>query len=599
MKDKKKPKYTSMIRQITTLFVVGVIMVGTIVAVVQYDISIRTVNDQLTDSAYKTALDITSYLDHFPARDWLLSYWYEHYDELDIDYDTRHEIDDAVAVKSRELVRERPDFLINYATPEELDAMPPEDQKLYAEIVYSWLIVELDDHQADYGIDYIFGIVTEPPYNKGFALFSGVAAEDISTSSTERFFPIGTPLTAGGEQQEGVSLAIDGKPQLVRNSNHEYMDYYYPISRVDGKDYVLGITRSLAKYNEQVMERTLKLTVMSMFFVAAMAVFCLLLVYTSIVQPLRTIQKTIREYTVTKDSRAVEKNLSEVHSINEIGILSDDITDLSKELDDYAVRISEAASQEERITTELGLASRIQRGMVPREFPRYPDRKDFSAYGTMEMAREVGGDFFDFYLIDDDHLCMMIADVSGKGIPAALFMVAATIIIANNTLEGKSPAEALESANNTICSRNQGEMFVTVWLGILELSTGRLTAVNAGHENPIVMQPGGIFDMVRDSHGPMAGAMEDTEYNEYEMQLEPGARLFLYTDGLPEATDADNRMFGMDRTLIELNRLRGASDEEVLEGMKKAVAGFVKDAEQFDDLTMLCVTYAGPDESAQ
>ena len=596
VEDNKSPKYISMILQLTILFVAGVLMVGTIMAIVQYDKSFDAVNDQLTESASKTARDISSYLNHFPARDWLLKYWYEHYDELDIDYDTRHEIDDTVAEKSRKLVAERPDFLINYATPEELEAMPPEDQKAYAEIVYSWLIVEVDNHQADYGIDFIFCVVTEPPYEKGFVLFSGVDADDVSTGNTERFFPIGTILTAGGEQKEGVSLAVDGDPQLVRNSNYNYMDYYYPLARIDGHDYVLGITRSLSKYNAQVMERTLRLTFLSMAFIAAMAVLCLLLVYYSIVQPLRRIQKTIREYTGTKDSRTVEKNLSEIQSSNEIGILSDDFIALSRELDDYAVKISEAASQEERISTELELASRIQSGMVPRVFPRYPDRKDFSAYGTMNMARDVGGDFFDFFLVDDDHLCMMIADVSGKGIPAALFMMASTIIIANNTLEGKSPAEALESANNTICGRNQGEMFVTVWLGMLELSTGRLTAVNAGHENPVLMQPEGLFEMIRDSHGPMVGAMEEMAYSEYELQLKPGARLFLYTDGLPEAMDADKKMFGMDRTLIELNKLRDVSDEEVLDGMKKAVAGFVKDAEQFDDLTMLCVTYNGPQD---
>ena len=233
VEDNKSPKYISMILQLTILFVAGVLMVGTIMAIVQYDKSFDAVNDQLTESASKTARDISSYLNHFPARDWLLKYWYEHYDELDIDYDTRHEIDDTVAEKSRKLVAERPDFLINYATPEELEAMPPEDQKAYAEIVYSWLIVEVDNHQADYGIDFIFCVVTEPPYEKGFVLFSGVGADDVSTGNTERFFPIGTILTAGGEQKEGVSLAVDGDPQLVRNSNYNYMDYYYPLARID------------------------------------------------------------------------------------------------------------------------------------------------------------------------------------------------------------------------------------------------------------------------------------------------------------------------------------------------------------------------------
>ena len=594
MKKNRRRGYISIIWQITILFVIGVLVVGSIMAAAQYKQSLDAVNSQLTESANKTARDITTYLNHFPARDWLLRYWYEHYDELDIDYDTKHEIDDAVAEKSRQLVAERPDFLINYATPEQLDAMPPEDQKTYAEIIYSWLITEVDDHQADYGIDYIYCLVTLPPYDKGFALFSGVAAEDVNTGNAERFFPIGTILTAGGGQKEGVTLAMEGKPQLVRNSNYDYIDYYYPVASIDGHDYVLGITRSLAKYNAQVMKRALRLSFLSMAFIAAMAVLCLLLVYYSIVRPLRTIQKTIREYTGTKDSAAVEKSLSAIHSSNEIGIISEDITTLSRELDDYAVKIREAASHEERMSAELGLAGRIQSGMVPQAFPLYPDREEFSAYGTMEMAREVGGDFYDFFLVDDDHLCMMIADVSGKGIPAALFMMASMIIIANNTMEGRSPAAALESANRTICARNQGEMFVTVWLGILELSTGRLTAVNAGHEDPLVKQPGGFFEDIHDRHCPMVGAQEDTEYTEYEIRLDPGARLFLYTDGLPEATDADLKMFGMDRTLIELNRLRDASDEEILEGMKKAVAGFVKDAEQFDDLTMLCVTYNGP-----
>ena len=246
-----------------------------------------------------------------------------------------------------------------------------------------------------------------------------------------------------------------------------------------------------------------------------------------------------------------------------------------------------------RISAELNLATRIQADMVPNIYPAFPDRTEFDVYATMDPAKEVGGDFYDFFLVDPDHLCMVMADVSGKGVPAALFMMASKIILSNNAMMGKSPGKILEDTNEAICSHNREEMFVTVWIGILDIPSGRLVAANAGHEYPVVKHADGAFEVYRDKHGFVVGGMAGLKYKEYEMQFEPGSKLFLYTDGVPEATDAEGNMFGVDRMIEALNGVKAGTTVDVLKGVRASVDAFVKKAEQFDDLTMLCMEYRG------
>lgn len=250
-------------------------------------------------------------------------------------------------------------------------------------------------------------------------------------------------------------------------------------------------------------------------------------------------------------------------------------------------------SENSRIESELNLASNIQADMLPSIYPAFPERPEFDIYATMDPAKEVGGDFYDFFLIDDDHLCMVMADVSGKGVPAALFMMASKIILANNAMLGKSPAQILTDTNSAICKNNREEMFVTVWLGILELSTGKLTAANAGHEYPVIKQPNGDFELVKDKHGFVIGGFDGAKYKDYELVMEKGAKLFLYTDGVPEATDANGELFGVDRMLSALNESKNASCENLLKAVRSSVDKFVNGAEQFDDLTMLGLEYVG------
>ena len=260
----------------------------------------------------------------------------------------------------------------------------------------------------------------------------------------------------------------------------------------------------------------------------------------------------------------------------------------------YCVLFNERSKKLAATQTDLHTATRIQAAMLPHQFPPFPERKEFGLYAEMGPAREVGGDFYDFFLIDQDHLGLVIADVSGKGVPAALFMMVSKVILESCAMLGKSAGEALMKTNEAICSNNQAEMFVTVWLGILEISSGKMTCANAGHEYPALKRADGPFSLFKDRHGLVIGAMDGVKYQEYELQLNPGDKLFVYTDGVPEATNAEKKLFGTDRMIDALNQDPGAEPELLLWNVRKAVDGFVKEAEQFDDLTMLCLQYNGP-----
>ena len=341
--------------------------------------------------------------------------------------------------------------------------------------------------------------------------------------------------------------------------------------------------------------RTYVLRVLLTMFVLSLFVIAVQSMYLNevLLSPLRKISEEAGRFAA--ENVTPERKLKDrIKNKDEVGQLAGSIDQMEEQIVTYIHDLTTVTAEKERISTELDLAKRIQDDMLPSTFPAFPDRKDFDIYAEMDPARAVGGDFYDFFLIDEDHVCMLIADVSGKGIPAALFMMASKIILSNNALGGKSPAEILELTNKAICKNNQEEMFVTVWIGILETSTGKMKAANAGHEYPAIRHPGGQYETFKDSHGFVIGGMEEARYKEYELTLEPGASLFLYTDGVPEATDADGNRFGVDRLLEALNTNPDGTPEEMLKTVRTAVDRFVKEAEQFDDLTMLAVRYEGP-----
>ena len=321
-----------------------------------------------------------------------------------------------------------------------------------------------------------------------------------------------------------------------------------------------------------------------------LAVTSALILAGRIVKPL---QRMTGRINALRDGGTVFEMEDAYRTDDEIEILAESFSSLSKRTKDYIEQITRITAEKERIGTELALANRIQADMLPNIFPAFPDRPEFDIYASMDPAKEVGGDFYDFFLIDENHLGLVMADVSGKGVPAALFMMIAKILMQNYAMTGFSPAEVLKAVNNQVCANNREDMFVTAWLGILDIRTGKIVAANAGHEYPVLMKTKGQFELIKDKHGFVIGGMEGAKYSEYTLELAPGSKLFLYTDGVPEATDAENRLFGMERMLAALNEDTSASPKDIIQQVRRAVDVFVKEAEQFDDLTMLCLEFRG------
>ena len=263
----------------------------------------------------------------------------------------------------------------------------------------------------------------------------------------------------------------------------------------------------------------------------------------------------------------------------------------------YCVIFNEKSQKLASTQVELNVATQIQADMLPSIFPAFPKRKEFDIYATMTPAKEVGGDFYDFFLIDDDHLAMVMADVSGKGVPAALFMVIAKTLIKNHAQLGEySPSKVLMSANEQLCEGNKAELFVTVWLAILEISTGKGKAANAGHEHPALRRRDGKFELIEYRHSPAVATMEGIRFREHDFELHPGDSLFVYTDGVAEATDSHNELYGGERLIKALNKDPEASPKEMLANVKASVDEFVGEAPQFDDITMLGLKYFGAED---
>ncbi len=313
------------------------------------------------------------------------------------------------------------------------------------------------------------------------------------------------------------------------------------------------------------------------------------------VRPMRTV--TVEAQRFARENTEAEENLlKNISSISEIETLAHSIDHMEHDTLLYVERLTKMTAENKRISTELSIARQIQAAILPNEFPPFPDRHEFDIYASMSPAKEVGGDFYDFFLIDEDHLGLVMADVSGKGVPAALFMMVAKLLIKLRAYSGGDPGEMLSDVSGTLCERNPMGLFVTCWFAIITISTGEGRAVNAGHENPALRHADGNYEFVKYKHQIPLSAVEGIKYTSHEFKLLPGDSVFVYTDGVTEAENSKTEMFGEDRLLQGLNREPGADPEQSLKNVKKEIDSFVAGAEPFDDITMLGIRYNGPNQ---
>ena len=319
-----------------------------------------------------------------------------------------------------------------------------------------------------------------------------------------------------------------------------------------------------------------------------------------VIEPVDTLAGAARNFTSEREhGEGLVMDKVRIVSKDEIGDLYAAMTKMELDMTRYLDNLRTVTAERERVGAELNVARQIQADMLPSVFPAFPGRRDFDIYATMTPAKEVGGDFYDFFLVDDTHLAMVIADVSGKGVPAALFMVIAKTLIKNRTLAGGTPAQILADVNDQLCEGNVAQLFVTVWLGILDLTTGKGVAANAGHEHPAIRRKGGSFELVEYRHSPAVATMEGMRFREHGFELRPGDTLFVYTDGVTEATDAKPSLYGDTRLLGALNGARGGSLRDLLHAVKADIDAFAGGVPQFDDITMLAIEYRGAKSEAQ
>ena len=304
------------------------------------------------------------------------------------------------------------------------------------------------------------------------------------------------------------------------------------------------------------------------------------LVQKIVVNNLEMVNKSLRKIT--------NGNLNEVVSVYSSSEFTSLSNDINQTVDVLKTYINEA---EKRIEQELEFAKSIQESALPHNFD-FP-RKDLEIFASMDPAKEVGGDFYDFFFVDSNKLCLVMADVSGKGIPASLFMMKSKAIIRGYAESGKNPAEIFRLANNGLCDGNDADMFVTVWIGIVDLETGHMVCSNAGHEYPVLKRKNGNYELYKQKHNFALAVMRDAKFREYELDLAPGDSLFVYTDGIPEAINTTQEEYGTDRLLDVLNRHKDLPQKNILKQVRRDIRYFVGEEDQFDDVTMLGFKYKG------
>ena len=416
--------------------------------------------------------------------------------------------------------------------------------------------------------------------NKGNIIDNENASDKTNSLSSEK-----------GINSEVVNRILSGQTDVSLTDDRIY--YAYTPIESNGWKFCVRMPESVILAPVRSVQRNI-IFMMSLFLAAFILITIIVTVVTrkfskDLTNPIISLSHDVEEISGGNlDYRA------KIYDNDEIGDLAKSFNAMAVSLKDYINNLASITAEKERISTELNVATQIQADMLPRIFPAFPERKEFDIYASMNPAKEVGGDFYDFFFIDDKHLALVMADVSGKGVPAALFMVISKTLIKTRALMGGTPSEILYDVNNQLCEGNDAGLFVTVWLGILDIETGKITAANAGHEYPALKRVDNTsFELLKDKHTPAVATIEEIRFKNYEIELNPGDVLFIYTDGVAEATNSSEELYGTDRMIKDLNKYTDSKIDELLINMKKEVDKFTGDAPQFDDITMLGLRYFG------
>ena len=591
--------------QVSILVVILFILGGILSVFLVYRSATRTYLTAKQDMIKRDLDHICRINEENSGLHWFFDYALDHYEEIRAKKDNDDILDPAwgnffdrtgLSKKVNPDQEEVYDIIEKEATDKE--------KLSFARATYSGLgyTMDYDNNDFGYGNTYIIGIDDD----FGFVYYQ---ADDYGGIDgylkgegeiIKEGLKLGDKISLDIEQHPALKKIVSDKSDQTEFEIYEgkvgNLDYkshytaYHPITFRGRLQAVLVIDYNWDDFRKELIG---DIEIMASLMLAGLVIFCgviILRLNRVAVMPLSQLQNVVNEYSKTKDSSKATESIDKIKSFNEIGKLAKEFSEMTVEIENYMQENMKLVKEKERVAAEMELAAKLQADMLPSNYPAFPQRHEFDIYATMSPAKEVGGDFYDFFLVDEDHLALTMADVSGKGIPAALFMMMTKILIQNFAMAGLSPAAVLEKTNEIICQNNEEQMFVTVWFGILEISTGRITAVNAGHEYPIIKTAEGGFEIYKDKRSIAVGDMDTMKFNEYEFMLEKGGTLFLYTDGVTEAFDKDEEMFGKQRLLDNLNKHAGSMPIELISEVRTAVNSFAGEVEQSDDITMLGIT---------
>lgn len=561
-----------------------------VVIVILFALMTIAVGNMITMSSFSTALDsnmdmFTFYLEsmgdnlnEYKSLSWLMDYWKANSQDMITEEGRIKKVDNIEEILEKLSKSRGADVTI-----EEAKGLDPSEQLEFAIYAYG---------QFEEAMEYYRG------EDDDFAIIIAMAGEGdeepvaILTNAPEEEALLGRTANLP-EVQKVIDNTVYAKQAkvwqwaFITPENVMMFGQKIPFKPYTGEATaeVFGIFTAELVYKDMRYTDSIRNGVIVMM--AVVFILILLFLYFIVPRPLSKLKKCVLEYSKSKDTDKLVKELSAIHSQNEIGAFADQFSDLAQEMERHTKEMEQLAAEKERVETELNVAQNIQMQMLPHVFP---ERDDFSLSASMDPAKEVGGDFYDCYMLDDDHLVLTIADVSGKGVPASLFMAVAKTMLKFRTQMGGTPSEILRDVNNWLCEGNENCMFVTVWHAVLTLSTGDLVCANAGHEKPGIRSGDGSFHLIKTEHGMMLGALEGLTFDDEHYKLKPGDALFVYTDGVPEANNKDELMFGEDKLESALSTvLSDDTSQEVMKKVRNAVDLFVGTAPQYDDLTMLCL----------
>ena len=478
---------------------------------------------------------------------------------------------------------------------EELDH---EAQKLYVNYRFEHWFQVFTDSSQEFELSYVYFLYPEEDKDHVMNYMLDATMTPVTTQDGKVILFLGDQVYENPAEFKYMWNAWDsGTPQdgfdSMDNEFGYVYTYCYPLL-IDGEKVGLVCADiSVDRVNSEILATVVGQTLVSLAILAVATYLLYLFLNRRILKRIGWLENQVETYAQDKLPAISQEILDNRGQEDELGSLAGRFAGMITELDEYMLNLQQVTAEKERIGAELSVATQIQADFLPKIFPVFNNTVEFDIYATMTPAKEVGGDFYDFFYVDDHHLALVIADVSGKGVPAALFMVISKTLIKNRLMSGDSPAQALMNVNEQLCEGNEAEYFVTVWAAVVDLRTGEVVEANAGHEYPALCQKDGSYELVRTKHSPAVAIMEGMRFRERSFRLNPGDRLFVYTDGVTEATDAQNQLFGEERLVTALNQNPGLTQEKLLASVRESIDTFVGEAPQFDDLTMLGFEFRG------